>query len=96
LDKVELTKPAVKFVGYSVGLGKKISDQDKIQVTELQRPMTLKQLRSVSELLVYHSSYIPGYAENVKPLTDLTSGCGSSVLQWTECQQLALDLLQEQ
>jgi hypothetical protein len=96
LGKSEFAKSEVKFVGHLVGSGLKKPDPDRLEaIKQLCRPHTRKQLKSVLGLMNYHRSFIKGYAELAKPLTDLTSNKVPSVIPWTDREQLAFDTLKD-
>lgn len=96
LSKSEFAKSEVPFVGHIVGSGQKRIDPDRlIAIEQLCRPHSQKQLRSLLGMLNYHRSFIKGYAELAKPLTDLTSKKIPSVIPWTDREQVAFDTLKE-
>jgi len=93
--KSEFAKPEVKFVGHLVDSGHKRTDPDRLAIRQLCRPQTRKQLKSVLGLMNYHRTFIRGYAELAKPLTDLTSKNVPSTIPWTDREQLAIDKLKD-
>jgi len=96
MAKSEFAKHEVKFVGHLVGSRQKRTDPYRlVAIRQLCRPQTRKQLKSVLGLINYHRTFIRGYAELAKPLTDLTSKNVPSTIPWTDREQLAIDKLKD-
>jgi Reverse transcriptase (RNA-dependent DNA polymerase) len=74
LEKTEFAKSRVKFLGKIVGSNEISMDPTKIEaIVSIQRPTTMKMLKSFLGVINFHREFIPHMSCIAKPLTDLTS-----------------------
>jgi len=79
-----------------MGSRQKRTDPNRlVAIRQFRRPQIRKQLKSVLGLMNYHRSFIRGYAELAKSLTDLKSENVPSTIPWTDRKQLAFDTLKD-
>ena len=82
----------VDYLGCTIGKGMlKISEQRVEQLRRIERPDTVKGLRSALGAFAYVQRWIPGLSELAKPLYDATMGGPYSRLRWTDQMQVAFD-----
>ena len=62
-------------------------------MSELERPVTMKQVRQLLGLFGYFRSYAPMYSGIAKPLTDLTVKSKPNIVLWRQEQQCAFENL---
>ncbi len=75
LDKCQICRDKVKYVGHIVSPDGVSTDPDKVEaVTKWPRPTDLKSLRSFLGFCGYYRRFVANYAAIVKPLTELTKG----------------------
>ena len=74
LPKCQFVLKTIKVLGYMVEEGKISPNPDKVvAIKNMKRPENLKELRVFLGLTGHYRRFIKGYAEMVKPLTQLTS-----------------------
>ena len=94
LGKCHWAQKEIVYVGHLVGGGKHRPDPAKLlPILELKPPETKKQLRQVLGVLGFYRSYISGFADLSKCLTDLTSKNKPNVLNWSNIEQTTFDEL---
>jgi len=96
LRKCRFAQKQIVYVGHLIGGGQHRPDPAKLQaVAGMKPPTNRRQLRQVLGLLSYYRTYVKGYAEIAKPLTDLTSVKKSEQWHWGEREQLAFESLRQ-
>ena len=96
IKKSEFAKPEVRFCGSIVGSGHRRIDPSKVKaIVELKRPETKSQVRQALGLFGWFRDYIPHYAENAIPLTNLTSKRVPNRIPWGNAEQRSFDKLKE-
>ena len=72
LKKCELGKPEVKLVWHTVGYRRRRLNLEKIlAVQNLKEPDTTRQIRGIIGIFLFFRDYLPGFANVIKPLTDM-------------------------
>jgi len=94
LSKCSFAKSEIKFVGQIIGSGKRRADLDKVaSIQDLKEPETKKQLRQMLGFFGFFCDYLPNYAQNAKPLTDLTAKRIPDRIPFGEVERQALNSL---
>ena len=94
LEKCRFAMPKVTFVGHVIGSGTHAPDPNKVACVQTMKiPATKKEVRQMLGFFSYFRTYIDGFAEIAKPLSDLTKKQVPNRLQWTSVHQQAFDLL---
>ncbi|XP_064485934.1 uncharacterized protein LOC135398463 [Ornithodoros turicata] len=96
LEKCQVARANIRYLGHVVGSGMHAPDPDKIQaIKQLKRPESKRELRSALGLCGYYRSYVPGYAEIAEPLTRLTGKKIPNRIPWSEEAERAFQILKE-
>lgn len=83
LEKCQVARGSIRYLGHVVGSGNHAPDPDKLSaIRGLKAPETKKELRSVLGLCGYYRGYVPNYAEVAAPLTELTGKKIPSKIPW--------------
>jgi len=91
-SKCNLFQERIHFLGRVITREGLQCDPEKVRaVTEWEEPKNLRDLRAFVGLASYYRSFIRGFAELARPLTELTRKGAPFV--WTERQQRAFDAL---
>ena len=95
IKKCEFETQATKYLGYVIDIGNGIRmDPDKLKaIHEWQAPQTVKGVRSFLGFANYYRLFIKGYADVVKPLTDLTKK--DIKFEWTDKTEDAFQRLKK-
>uniref|UniRef100_A0A1A7X3E1 Gypsy retrotransposon integrase-like protein 1 n=1 Tax=Iconisemion striatum TaxID=60296 RepID=A0A1A7X3E1_9TELE len=92
LDKCDLSKQEVKFLGHVLSASGVQPDPDKIKaVIAMKEPSNVSEVRSFLRMVNQLGKFIPGLAEKDKPLRNLLSKKNQWV--WSHAQQQAFVLL---
>ena len=93
-SKCKIAMPTVRLLGHIVGHGTIRPRQALVQtISNLPRPKTKKEVRSILGLFGYYRKFIPNFAQRAIPLTDLTRGAMSNKVQWSEdCERAFAEL----
>jgi hypothetical protein len=94
LRKCEFAKSQVTFIGFVIGAGFHGPNPDKVATVEnMQAPTTKKGVRRILGFFSYFRTYINGFADIARPLTELTGKHVANVVPWSaEHQQAFLAL----
>ena len=96
LKKSSWAKPEVKMVGHYIGSGRHRPDPEKLATFQnLERPKTKAQLRRLLGMMGYYRSYVKGFAQIAKPLTDMTRREVPNVIPWNSEQERAFQTLKQ-
>jgi len=94
LQKCEFARPEVSFVGHVIGSGRHGPDPEKVATVErLRAPTTKKGIRQILGFFSYFRSYIDGFADTARSLTDLTRKHVPNRVPWSDVHQRALESL---
>ena len=87
LDKCELVKTKVKFLGHIVSESGSQPDPKNVQaIDEMEPPKKVKEVRRFVGMASFYRKYVPNFSQLVSPLTALTKN--NIPFQWSdECQQ---------
>ena len=93
MDKIELGKTEVRWLGYRISPEGIEPDQDKIKtLLGMRRPQTVKELRSAIGMWTYFTSFIPSYSIIAAPLMEQLRS-DKTGLRWSEeCEKAWLEL----
>uniref|UniRef100_A0AAQ5Z7N1 ribonuclease H n=1 Tax=Amphiprion ocellaris TaxID=80972 RepID=A0AAQ5Z7N1_AMPOC len=95
MEKCELSKQEVKFLGHVLSAEGVQPDPDKIRaVKEMKEPSNVSEVRSFLGMVNQLGKFIPRLAEKDKPLRDLLSKKNKWV--WSCAQQKAFDQLKSE
>lgn len=95
LDKCELNRSEVNFLGHVISANGVRADPEKISaVQDMREPSNVSELRSFLGMVTQLGKFIPHLAERDKPLRDLLSKKNEWV--WGHAQQTAFDFLKQQ
>jgi len=94
LRKCDFAKSEVSFIGHVIGSGRHGPDHQKIATIEqMQAPTTKKGVRQIMGFFSYFRTYIEGFSDIARPLTDLTGKHVPNVVPWSEIHQQAFERL---
>lgn len=94
LQKCDFAKSEVSFVGHVIGAGYHGPDPEKVATVEHMRaPTTKKGVRKILGFFSYFRTYINGFAEIARPLTELTGKHVPNVVPWSSIHQQAFTSL---
>ncbi|XP_068097047.1 uncharacterized protein [Hyperolius riggenbachi] len=83
-EKCALGMEEAKYLGYIVGKGLVKPQVNKVEaIQEWPRPVSKKQVRAFLGIVGYYRRFIPNFSTLAAPLTDLTKGRKSVMIQWT-------------
>lgn len=75
LDKCQICRPSVKYVGHIVSADGVSTDPEKVEaVASWPQPTDLKSLRSFLGFCGYYRRFVANYSTIVRPLTEQTKG----------------------
>ena len=96
IRKCQLGMRECSYLGHRIGGGVVRPENDKIEVIRnYPRPVNKKEVRIFLGLAGYYRRFIPRYAEDAKPLTDLTKKLLPERVRWTEDCERAFRTLQD-
>jgi hypothetical protein len=96
LSKCDFAKPEVSFVGHIIGSGRHGPDPAKVAtVHDMKPPSTKKEVRQVLGFFSYFRTYIDGFADIARPLTELTKKHVPVQVPWSDVHQQAFELLKQ-
>jgi hypothetical protein len=96
LRKSNLAQNEVRFLGHIVGSGRRRADPQKVSaVRDMKIPTTKRQVRQILGFFSFFRDYIPRFAKQAKPLSDLTTKKGPNTITWTPLHQQSFDALKE-
>lgn len=82
-EKCALGMEEVKYLGYIVGRGVVKPQVSKVEaIQSWPRPLTKKQVRAFLGMVGYYRRFVPNFATLAAPLTDLTKGRKSVMVEW--------------
>ena len=95
-QKCQFAMSRCTYLGHTVGGGKVSPEMDKLQaVQDFPIPTTKKEVRSFLGLTGYYRRFMPDYAANAVPLTELTRKCAPNKVQWNNTCQDAFEKLKK-
>ena len=93
-SKCKLATESVKYLGHIVSKqGLKVYPENIGKMKNCQRPINVKQVRSVLGMMGYYRKFILGYAKIAQPLNDLLKK--ETKFEWTEQCEKAFNELKE-
>jgi len=85
-SKIELGRPEVKWLGYTISEQGIRPDKEKIeQLAAMRKPVNLKELRSALGMWTYFASFIPGYSIIAAPLMAQLKKDNTQLIWTDEC-----------
>ena len=96
LKKCQFVMQECSYLGHVIGHGVTRPEAQKIKaIRSYPQPRTKKEVRSFLGLAGYYQRFIPNFAEQAKPLTDLTKKGLPDQVSWTPLCQDAFSLLKD-
>lgn len=90
LDKTQIAKRELEFVGHVIsGEGVKPIEKRLRKIQEMDRPRTVKQLRSFIGFVSYYRKFVWNFAEWLYPLNDLLKK--KEKWRWSNVHQTAFE-----
>ncbi len=90
LKKCSFAQSEVHFVGHIIGSGRHRPDGEKLAtVSDLNRPITKKDVRRMVGFFSYFRSYIPHLAELCVPFTNLLAKGKPTLVEWSDVEEAA-------
>jgi hypothetical protein len=90
LKKCSFAQSEVRFVGHVIGSGRHRPDEMKLAtVSDLNRPVTKKDVRRMVGFFSYFRNYIPHLAELSVPFTNLLAKGKPNVIEWSDIEEVA-------
>ena len=97
LSKCKWFAKEVKFLGHIITpTGIKKSPEYVQKIMDIQKPTTVRQLREFLGLVNFQRKFLPNCSEIQKPLSSLTGGRHSKVLDWTPGMVESFEKLKEE
>ena len=88
LKKCSFAQSEVRFVGHIIGSGRHRPVEMKLAtVSDLNRPVTKKDVRRMVGFFSYFLNYIPHLAELSVPLTNLLAKGKPNMIEWSDVQE---------
>ena len=95
-SKTDIAFATVQFLGFIVGQGKLLPNNDNIKkILNIKKPTTKKHVRAIIGLVNFYSKFIPHIATLLAPLSDLIVKGKSAHIRWTEDCQKSIKIIQE-
>jgi hypothetical protein len=86
----------IEFLGQKVGMGFVKPTEAKVQgILKVERPTTKSELRSYLGMISYQRKYIPMFADNASPLTDLLKKGKPNIIQWNDKAEYAFQYFKD-
>lgn len=90
LKKCSFAQSEVRFVGHIIGSGRHRPDEMKLAtVSDLNRPVTKKDVRRMVGFFSYFRNYIPHLAELSVPFTNLLAKGKPNMIEWSDVEEAA-------
>ena len=94
VDKCELSKPSMKFLGHVIDANGIHADPAKVKaVTDLEPPKTASEVRRILGMVNQLGKFIPDLAEKTQPMRELLSK--KNAWHWDQNQQKAFDEMKQ-
>lgn len=86
----------MELLGHIIKNGSIYPKVDKLQaLTEVKRPSTVSEARSLYGLLSYFRKFIEHFAKKVRPISDLLRSTFENIIWVDSCEAALLTLIQE-
>lgn len=97
VKKCEFFREEIDFLGHKLGrTGIRKSEEFVNKVKEIQRPVTVSQLRKFLGLVNFQIKFVRNFSLISKPLTEITGGNKRKIIEWTDQRVEAFNKLKKE